>query len=216
MRKRVAFLAPLFLALLSACSARTASLFPPAAGEPEVLIHVVAHGWHTGIAVRVSDVARGVWPEAFDFATESVEVGWGDRDFYMAREAGSGLALRAALWPSASVLHVQGFSGPVKGRFPESEIVEIRLSRPGFDRLCAFLHENYARNAGGAAKALGPGHEPGSRFYLGSAKYHVFRTCNVWTGQALRAAGCPLRPGVAFTRDGLMKRVRKLGRGVKS
>ena len=129
----------LALALLaSACVGPIHGLYPSREGEAVTSIWVVSHGWHTGIVVRRQDVPDGLWPQLRDFAgSELVEVGWGERDFYMAPAGTSGMALRAAFRPGSSVLHVAGFSGPVERQFPAREIVEITLSRRGFEQLAA-------------------------------------------------------------------------------
>ena len=76
-----------FSALLAGCAGALQGLYPPAPGELVKPVYVINHGWHTGIAVRRADIPQGVWPEHGDFADfEYVEVGWGDRDFYVARD----------------------------------------------------------------------------------------------------------------------------------
>jgi uncharacterized protein (TIGR02117 family) len=160
----------------------------------------VNHGWHTGIVVRRRDVPSDLWPQLRDFPGEEfIEVGWGERDFYMAPAATSGMALRAALLPSASVLHVTAFDGPVERYFAPSEVVEINLSHRGLEKLAAFIGDAYATDEAGAAIRLGPGLYPRSQFYLSRERYYALKTCNTWTARALRAAGCPVTPFWALT-----------------
>ncbi len=186
--------------LASGCVGPVLGLYPPSPGEPVAPVWVVSHGWHTGIVVRRQDIPEDLWPQHRDFAaSELLEVGWGERDFYMAPAGTSGMALRAALWPSRSVLHVAGLSGPVERYFPASEIVEIALSQRGVQKLAAFLQEAYATDEAGGAIRLGPGQYPNSLFYLARERYHLFKTCNVWTARALRSAGCPITPFVSVT-----------------
>src|SRR5512134_2361869 len=97
-------------AVAAGCVGSIEGLYPPAPAEPVKPIYVINHGWHTGIAVRRADLPDGVRPEGADVAdSEYVEVGWGDRAFYMAPEGTVGLALKAVFWPSPGVLHVVGF-----------------------------------------------------------------------------------------------------------
>ncbi len=200
------------LAVVAGCAGPIQGLYPPRLGEPAASVYVLSHGWHTGIAVRRADVPVGLWPEHRDFeGSEFVEVGWGDRDFYQAPKATSGLALRAALWSRASVLHVVGFSRPVRPAFPESDVVEIRLSTRGLEQLALFIQDAYARDAAGRAIPLGSGHWPLSRFYLAREPYYLWRTCNTWTARALRAAGLPITPLYAITAVNVMYQVRRSG-----
>ena len=189
-----------FSVLASGCAGPVHGLYPPREGESVTPVWVVSHGWHTGIVVRREDVPDGLWPQHRDFAdSELVEIGWGERDFYMAPEGTSGMALRAALWPASSVLHVAGFRGAAERYFPVSEVVEITLSRRGFEELAAFIQEAYATDEAGGTIGLGPGHYPSSRFYLARETYHALKTCNTWTAKALRSAGCPITPFYALT-----------------
>ncbi len=191
--------------LASGCVGPILGLYPPRPGEAVRSVWVVNHGWHTGIVVRRLDVPDGLWPQLRDFTdSEFVEVGWGERDFYMAPAGTSGMALKAVLLPSSSVLHVAGLSGPVERYFAAGEIVELRLSAPGFARLAAFVGDAYAKDEAGAVIRLGPGQYPRSRFYLSRETYHALKTCNTWTAKALRAAGCPITPLYALTASNVM------------
>jgi hypothetical protein len=119
------------------------------------------------------------------------------------------MTVKAALWPTESVLHIVGFSGPVETYFPASEIVGIKLSLRGFERLCAFIQNAYARDASGAVTELGPGLYENSRFYLGRKKFHLLRTCNVWTAQAIRSSGFPITPLYAITASNIIYQTSK-------
>jgi uncharacterized protein (TIGR02117 family) len=170
---------------------------------------VVSHGWHAGLVVRRADVAGTLWPERDDFpGAEFLEVGWGDRDFYQAREPTSGMALAAAFRSSASVIHVTGLTAPAEQAYPGSEVEEVSLSLAGFERLLAFVRDAHARDGSGRALAVGPGLTAGSRFYEGREPYHLLRTCNTWTAEALRAAGLPIDARWTLTAAGLMRDVR--------
>src|SRR5215475_2384759 len=112
-----------------ACSAPLREAYPPPQGEPVTWVSVVSHGWHTGIAVRPADIPEGVWPEHRELgAAEQLEVAWGDRDFYMAPRGTLRLALRAAFWSSASVLHITAFDRRVDQVFRGQEIVHVSVS----------------------------------------------------------------------------------------
>jgi hypothetical protein len=85
--------------------------------------------------VRTADVPQGRWPDAEVFAGAAfVEVGWGDRDFWMAPRETICLAVKAALLSEASVLRVLWFDGPVERSLPASDIVELGVAR-GFAAL---------------------------------------------------------------------------------
>lgn len=214
----------LALVLASAgCAVPVARHATPAAA-PEQPVHriwVVHHGYHSGIVVRAADVAPQAWPARRDFPqAEFLEVGWGDRDYYMTHAPGLWLGLRALLWPTPAVLHVVAFDGPVERYFAELGIVELRLSASGFAALVDAVRDSHAREpvtADAQATAeepppLGRGLYGASRFYASRERFHLFRTCNVWTAELLAAAGMPLRPRTALTANALFAQLRPHGR----
>jgi uncharacterized protein (TIGR02117 family) len=176
-------------------------------------VWIVDHGWHTGLVVRVDDIPDGLWPERADFpGARFLEVAWGDQDFYAAPEGTLGLALRAVFASKGSVLHVVGFSAPVARYFAASEVIEVTLSRPGFEALVRFIDAAHAREAGRRATRVAPGLYGDSGFYPAGGRYSLLTTCNTWIASALRAAGCPVTPLWAATPGGVLVQVRRLGR----
>ena len=212
MNRRVAVMLAA-LALTAACARPTPGLFPPPADSPRRIVFVVEHGWHAGIVVAREDLPRDMRPPAEALpAGRYLEIGWGDHDFYQAPRISAGLALKAVLWPTDSVLHVVGFSEPVTAFFHLSGIVELEMSSAGLDAMLRHIAASFARDAGGNALPIGPGLYGNSRFYRSTESYHMFNTCNVWTARALRAAGLPLSSAGSLTVDALMDQVRVYGR----
>lgn len=206
-----AFIA-LMSVLLCACASPPRDLFPAGPGEPGKTIYLVRHGWHAGIVVKRTDIGAGLWPQHNDFPdAEYLEVGWGDKDYYMTPSPHTGITLKAGLLPTASVLHIVGFSGSVTRYFPHSEVIRVELSDRGFQRLCSYLENSYALDAAGRSQPLGPSLYGAGQFYLSRESYHAFNTCNVWTARGLREAGCPVTPVENLTVDALMATVAKFG-----
>src|SRR6266436_2304044 len=118
--------AGLFVAAVIATAHRgNRTLWPPAPGAPTTEIHIVSHGYHSGIvlprrslleqASRRGLTALGIVATRFA-GFERLEIGWGDEGFY--REVPTvesltvALAVRALLRPgNPSVLHVVGVKG---------------------------------------------------------------------------------------------------------
>ena len=203
---------PILLALC-ACAGTPPGSAQRQNGAPAIAVYLVAHDWHTGIVIRRADIPPGLWPESGDFPqAEYLEVGWGNRDYYQARDPGPWLALKAVLSPTPSVLHVVGLRGPPVDHFRASEILEFALSGEGFERLVRHVHDAHERTGAPAAAPLGPGLYGESRFYPARESFHLFRTCNVWTAQALRSAGLPIYDSI--TKEGLMSQAREIGKSV--
>ena len=119
----------LFLAAsCSACTVPARDVPAPSENEQHKTIYLVNQGWHAGIVLRRADIPDSNWPILGDFPkAHYLEVGWGDMDFYLTQDPHWGLTLKAALWPTASALHIAGFNGSVPAYFPYSEIIGIEL-----------------------------------------------------------------------------------------
>lgn len=198
--------------LLCACASPPKDLSLPGPDDPSKTIYLVRHGWHAGIVVKRADIPPGVWPQHNDFTdTEFLEVGWGDKDYYMTPSPHLGITLKAGLLPTESVLHIVGFSGSVTRYFPQNEVIRIELSESGFLRLCSYVEDSYALDEAGRSQPLGSSLYGTGQFYLSRESYHAFNTCNAWTARGLRESGCPVSPAVNLTIDTLMTTVAKCG-----
>jgi len=114
------------------------------------------------------------------------------------------------------VLHIVGFNGAVTAYYSSSEIIEIKLSEPGFELLSRYIAASFARDGSGQALPLGRGLYGNSRFYLSRESYHLLNTCNVWTARALRAASVPITPAFSITVEQLMAQAEAFGKVVRS
>ncbi len=208
------------LAAMTVLTARSAdpALWPPAAGAPSIEIHVVSHGYHSGIVVDRAAMAayaeRGgdaaLTAVAQRFATyQWLEIGWGDEGFYRNVPTVASLTFRLAvkalfLPGNASVVHVVGLSGPARETFAKAEIIRIPLSDEGFTRLLKGLDASFAREPDGPPlEPLGPGLYGPSLFYRGVDSFHIFNVCNHWVARLLSAAGLPTAPVLATLPPGL-------------
>lgn len=190
-------------------------LFPPRPGAPAVRVHVVTHAWHTGLAARVADLPPGLWPARRDFPrARRLEVGWGDRAYWIAERPGAGLALAAVLLPTPATVRVVAVGGPVERAFPASDVLALDLSPAGFERLARFVDAAWERDAAGQAVLL-PAPVPGLRFYAGRGRYGGLANSNTWTARALAAAGVPVTPGLALTAWGVVCQVVPFARIVR-
>jgi uncharacterized protein (TIGR02117 family) len=208
----------LVIAMLIAACATTApqdAAWSVAEAHPHT-IFIVRQPWHTGIVVHAADVPPDAWLARRDFPDATyLEVGWGARAYYQARDPGVWLGLRALLWPSPGVLHIAAFSEPVEQTFGSAEILELRVSERGLARLVEVVRDSHELDAAGRPIALGPGLYGASRFYASHETFHLFRTCNVWTASVLQAAGFPVSPANALTAGDLMAQLRPMGRVIR-
>jgi uncharacterized protein (TIGR02117 family) len=174
-----------------------------AAGEMPV--YVVTHGWHTGLAMRAADIDFMRWrPLPHPARAKYIEIGWGDRDYYPTPGFNLWYAFKALAWPTPSVLHVTGFNEPPARYFSASEVVELGVSRTGFEHLLAYITASFEPEAAPIAPSL----YASGAFYPSREKFHLFKTCNVWVARALRAAGIEVRS--SLTTEALMAQLRPI------
>jgi uncharacterized protein (TIGR02117 family) len=181
--------------LLTACAAEPVApahsqpALPRTAG-PALTIFVTSNGWHSSIVFARADLPPGRVPEAADFPdARFLEFGWGDAEYYPAKDATVGMALSAALVPTPAVVHVAGLPVEPARRYPKAEVVPISVDAQGLGRLVKFIDATFARGGGPRATATGLGLYATSLFYPALGRFHLFNTCNTWTARALAAAG---------------------------
>jgi hypothetical protein len=62
---------------------------------------------------------------------------------------------------------------------------------------------------------MGPGQYGDSRFYPSLENFHLFKTCNVWVAETLRAAGLDVSPLAALGTESLFVQARPYGRTIQ-
>lgn len=181
-----------------------------------VRIYVVGHGWHTGLVIPLSEVAKETCPglQYFD-GWEYVEIGWGDEGFYRGSESISlDVAFAAVATPTPTVLHVVGVNLPVEETYPTSEVIYLDLEKERFVEMMAFVGATF-RSENGAPVDLGEGIYGFSRFFRAEGSYYFPNTCNVWTLKALKAAGVPVTPVLGIRTENVMDQSSKFGTTIR-
>jgi Protein of unknown function (DUF2459) len=160
-------------------------------------IGVLISGWHSGLLLPSGELGPLAPLLARGAHARYLNIGWGNRRFYMAAHPGSGAAL-AALFRSPSVLFVQSVSSPGRLLDEQARLHWLCADRAQLWRLDRYIEESLAR-PGGRPRDLGRGPFPGSVFYASTRHYSLVHTCNTWTVAALEYAGLPVRArGVIF------------------
>ena len=174
-------------------------MWPPWPQEPLKDVWVVRHDWHTRVAIARADLDPSVWPASRELGDVAyLEVGWGDRDYYMDPAPSIWDAVDTVIRPTPSVLHVIGYDRPPPEAFPGTPVVRIRVSPEGFTRMTRFIQAQYVIE-GGVPVRIRRGHYPRSWFYQARGRYHALANSNGWTLRAVQAAGAPVAPWRALT-----------------
>ena len=162
-----------------------------------VVIHIESNGIHT--AFVLPKVAAGVdWralARPMDIADpryaayDHVAIGWGEHDFFLGTSTWADVRpatlLHAASGSDRSLLHVEHVPSP--GMTADARAVV--LTPDEYRRLAAFILAS-VRPGGRRYRGYGAN----DVFYEARGHYDAVRTCNDWTGAALRHAG--VRVGV--------------------
>ena len=200
----------ILLMILSGCSSKPLIVNNPkkftGLGGNEV--YVVSHGWHTGFVIPAPAIQEVVPELKRRFGdTPYIEFGWGDKEFYQAKEITSGLTLRAIFWSTESVVHSVAVPKDVESYFSGSEIEKICLTNDELSSLIGFISNSFYKNTIGNVLAIKNGIYGDSQFYKGVGDYHLMNTCNQWTAKGLKSTGMNISPTFKLTAGSVMKYV---------
>lgn len=157
-----------------------------------VTIWVEDNGIHTGFVLP--KVAAGVDWRGFAPARDIADpryarypylaIGWGEHGFFLGTptwaDVRPGTILRAAIGSSRTLLHVEHVPRAAKG----NDVRALVLRPEEYRRLVAYILASRAPTG-----RRWPGYDRNDVFYQARGRYDAVRTCNSWTGAALRAAG---------------------------
>jgi uncharacterized protein (TIGR02117 family) len=149
----------------------------------DVTLPVVGGGRDWRVLFPPSDFAGDVRAASF------VSLGWGARGFFATtprwQDIRPGPVAKALFWMDSSVLHVV-YHGDPNGA-PHCRA--LMTDAAGKDRLFAFIDASLVLTEGRPVREPVPGYSPHDGFYAAYGRYSLFRTCNVWSAEALQVAG---------------------------
>ncbi len=172
-------------------------------------VYVFSYGWHSGLVLDQKQIPSSfkkyfsLWPQR-----RYLEVSWGDNLFYRNQDAQKDwfLALRALIWPTNGVLHIVGFNMPPNHIYRPGAFRIIYLSSREYWSLMRFVTSYFVGDSLHSFVPLQRGLYGDSYFLKSKGVYEFPFTCNVWTAQALKAAGFPITP-VLYQIPGVLLRV---------
>ena len=190
------------------CAAPVSGLWPPPPDRPVQEIVVSLDTWHAMIALPLDDGPEGQalradkqsvrLPDSTPMTQAFEEWGYAERAWYVEGRQGPTGAIRALLWPTAGTVEVGQHDRLWAERTPQppADLFILPVTAEGAAGLRQHLRATIADD-------LPIAHADGSQFYPARHTYHLFHTCHQYAAAALRAAGLPLRPALAFTRSSL-------------
>ncbi len=118
-------------------------------------------------------------------------VGWGNRKFYLETATWNDLRVSNVLYALSGLgettVHVSLCSTI---DMPPASSLKILVTPEQFARLMDHIRDSLKLDPDGIAIPIPDAHYGmADAFFEGKGSYHLFRTCNVWVGTALRKAG---------------------------
>ena len=173
------------------------------------MVSLVDRGWHVEIGLDAADLTGGlaVFRQIFPGARALV-FGYGKRTFFTARTDSLSEYLLGPV-PGPAAIQVTALSVPPSAAYPARDTAVMALPPGGGARIAASLWEDFARDASGGPRLIGPGPFPGSLFYAARSGYSLGHTCNTWVAELLHAGGLPVRgDGVVLSGQVMARAVR--------
>ena len=173
-------------------------------------LYVDSYGWHTSLVINREDVVKLVPRLAADFGTgEFLEIGWGDQRFYQTTRPNLRVALRAALWPTETVLHVVEISASPPSYYVGGDLFVIAVPEVEYQKLLAFVASSFTQLDNDGLINLGPALYGSGWFYQAEGKFHAGNTCNTWIAKAIAATGYPFADVNIVYAEGVASQLRR-------
>lgn len=166
-------------------------------------IYLVKYRWHTGIVFDKNTIDTTLWPESNEFRNcKYLDIGWGDRDFYIHRGFDLGLAIKALFYPTPGVLRIEAFDISIKDyiRFSDAAF-KIEIDPTGYKKLLHFIHDTYKYNKKGKPEIVAVRNHGMIKYYPAKGEYSIFNTCNTWAAKGLNRAGLKIPTDIILTQQ---------------
>jgi uncharacterized protein (TIGR02117 family) len=168
-------------------------------GSKNIPVFISSNGIHTDFVMPAHrpefDWSAHLLYSDFELAGPDykyVSVGWGDKGFFIATPSWDDLtfstAFNAAFGLSTTAMHVTYR----KNEPAENEnCVKLLLSEDQYRKLTDYITGSFQNKEGVFLPIDHPGYTSHDKFYEAKGRYSLFNTCNVWTGEGLKAIGAP-------------------------
>lgn len=182
-------------------------------------IYIAKNDWHVGIILKVDQQLISKINAVNDFKFyQHVDIGWGDAEFYQSSDDFDlFLATKAILYPTPSVIRIQGYSVPIDQIFKYRDYAfELALDDLQYKKLCAFITESFKRDSVNALICTLQKYNGVVKFFSSIHKYHLFNTCNTWVGEALEFSGFEINSSNITTAEHLYEELLSVGKLIKA
>ena len=177
--------------------------------EGEVPVVMFADELHTGLILKLAWLKRHGFippPEIGDH--EHVVFSWGDETAYVQERWLSPWQVIDALFlPSDSVMEIIPMHSNIPEVMPTQRLYQGFASESSGAAVAEFLNHCSVRNEDGVPVTVGNSSWGQGRLIKSPHPYYFPRICNIWTVDALRAAGFKIGGLRGLSADGMVKQV---------
>jgi uncharacterized protein (TIGR02117 family) len=180
-------------------------------------IYYIYRDWHTSVMLDGATYRRlsKLPPTDTTLNTEVapagyVRIGWGDGDYYTGKSTGVVTATRALIASPYSAIQVIGYTADPFERIPAETRVALRITDTAMRALVTYLDASFVQDREGNLEQLHAYVENSGVFFEASQQYGLLNNCNSWSGDALRAAGLPIRGAFNLTAQGVFEQARAI------
>ncbi|MBS1638048.1 MAG: TIGR02117 family protein [Bacteroidetes bacterium] len=188
----------------------------PETTKSDLDIFIESNGVHTDFVLPVQQHIvnwNRLFPysdfEEVDSTCHYVSVGWGDKGFFLNtpewKDLKASTAFNAAFGLSSTAMHITYHKeAPVEG----PSCIRLKISRGQYYRLILYIYRSFQWQHGKLMHIDHPGYNRQDCFYEANGAYHMFKTCNVWTGNGLKNMGIRVGVWTPF-QGGIMEHIGK-------
>ncbi len=216
MKHGVRALALLLICFMSACATRPDFAAVPVNDTPHT-IYYIYRDWHTSVMLDADTYRRLSTLPLINTALNTevapashVRIGWGDGDYYTGKNTSVVTATRALIASPYSAIQVIGYTADPFERIPADTRVALHITDAAMRELVSYLDASFARNDQATLLPLQAYVENSGAFFEASQRYGMFNNCNTWSGEALRAAGLPIRSAFHLTASSVFEQARAI------
>ena len=158
--------------------------------------YIVTNGVHTDLVLPLENVIKN-WNEVVSYQhTKSkssnymlVAFGWGDKGFYLNTPTWNDLTFKTAFSAgfglSTTAIHTTFYNNLT----PSENCVKIKLSPEQYKQLVHYIEQSFQlENNKAIIISTEANYNDNDVFYEALGTYHLFKTCNTWANNGLKAA----------------------------
>lgn len=198
--------------LVLACLALAVIVLPGAmasnAHTSEVLL--ARRQWHVDIGFATANLDPALTPIARAFPdARYVFFGFGDMHYLLSKH--HSVAMLGAVWPGRALILVTALANAPAQAFGADEVIAIPVDAETAESIQRFIFAAFDRaSAQDTPSRYAAGPYDDSAYYLATARYSGWHTCNTWVAEALKAGGLPVHSGGVLFAGQLWRQVRRV------